>query len=45
MFNDDTDEIIEKLFNHVSPGVKLVWKHQLKLVILYLIVFIIGAMK
>ena len=40
MINDKADEVTEKFFNQFFPGIKLGWKHKLKIVISYLIVFI-----
>ena len=40
MISDKADEVIEKLFNHFFAGIKLGWKHQRKVPISYLIVFV-----
>ena len=40
MINDKTDKVIEELFNHFVLVIILGWKHQQKVVVLYLIVFI-----
>ena len=40
MTNNKGDEVLEELFNHLFLDIKLGWKHQGKVVILSLIVFI-----